>query len=313
MLLYVARRIVGVIPVALTVVVAVFLILRLSPGDPAALIAGKSATTEQIEHVRVALGLDQPLYKQFLLWIDQLAHGDLGHSVFSNVSVTHLIVQRIEPTLSLTVTTIVFSCLLAIPLGILAAAFAGRLIDRVVMIFSVLSFSFPVFWIGYALVMLFSIQLRLLPVQGFQSITEGIGPFASHIALPTITLGLAYMALLTRMTRGSMLEVLGQDYLRTARAKGLSRPAVLFVHALKNAAVPIMTTIGIGVAFLIGGTVVTENVFGISGLGSLTAEAILTRDYPVIQGLILFFSAIYVVLNLLIDLSYTVLDPRIRY
>ncbi len=313
MLLYVARRIVGVIPVALTVVVAVFLILRLSPGDPAALIAGEFATTEQIEHVRVALGLDQPLYKQFLLWIDQLAHGDLGHSVFSNVPVTHLIVQRIEPTLSLTVTTILFSCLLAIPLGVLAAAFAGRPIDRVVMIFSVFSFSFPVFWIGYVLVMLFSIQFRLLPVQGFHSISEGIGPFARHIALPTITLGLAYMALLTRMTRGSMLEVLGQDYLRTARAKGLSRPAVLFVHALKNAAVPIVTTIGIGVAFLIGGTVVTENVFGISGLGSLTAEAILTRDYPVIQGLILFFSTIYVVLNLLIDLSYTVLDPRIRY
>lgn len=313
MLLYVVRRILGIVPVAAIVAIFVFLLLRLSPGDPASVIAGESATVEQVDKIRVALGLDLPLYQQFYDWILQLLRGDLGRSVFSNLPVTHLIAQRIEPTLSLALTTIVFTCLTAIPLGMLAASYPGSWIDRVVMLFAVLAFSFPVFWVGYALVLVFAIDWHLLPVQGFSSISEGIGPFLGHIALPTVTLGLAFMALLTRMTRSAMLEVLGQDYIRTARAKGMPRATVIFVHALKNAAVPIVTTIGLGIGVLIGGTVITESVFGISGLGRLTVEAVLVHDYPLIQGLILFFAAVYVLLNLLIDLSYTLLDPRIRY
>jgi peptide/nickel transport system permease protein len=309
---FITRRIAGVVPVALLVVVFVFLLLRLSPGDPAAIIAGDSATTEQVERVREALGLNLPLLQQFLIFAGQLAHGDLGRSVFSNLPVTTLIAQRIVPTFTLAATTMVLASCVAIPLGILAAARAGHITDRLVMLLAVLAFSFPVFWTGYALVLLFSVDWRLLPVQGFSPLSDGIGPFVAHLVLPTITLGLAFMALLTRMTRGAMLEVLGQDYIRTARAKGLSRWSVLFVHALKNAGVPIVTTIGLGIGVLLGGTVVTESVFAIPGLGRLAVDAIVTKDYPVIQGLILFFSGVYVVLNLLIDLSYSLLDPRLR-
>jgi peptide/nickel transport system permease protein len=313
MLPYIAKRILSGIPVLLIVVVFVFLLLRMTPGDPAHIIAGDDATTEEIQRIRVQLGLDRPIYVQFFVWIGQLLRGDLGRSVITDLPVSDLILQRIEPTLSLTITTIVFACCLAIPLGILAAAKAGSMTDRVAMAFSVMSFSFPVFFTGYLLVIVFAIQLKWLPVQGFVSITKGIGPFLSHIALPTIALGLAYTALLTRMTRSAMLEVLQQDYIRTARAKGLGMPAVLFVHALKNASVPIVTTAGIGIALLIGGSVVTETVFGLPGLGRLTVDAILAHDYPVIQAIILLFSMVYVLINLLIDISYSVLDPRVRF
>jgi len=312
MLSLILRRIVSVIPVAGMVVVFVFLLLHLSPGDPAAIIAGDSASAEQVAQVRASLGLDLPLWRQFAIWAWQILHGDLGRSVFSNIPVVTLIGQRIGPTFALAATTMVIATLLAIPLGILAAARAGSWVDRLVMLFAVLAFSFPVFWTGYALVMVFAVDWRLLPVQGYAPLAAGIGAFAAHLALPSVTLGLAFMALLTRMTRGAMLEVLGQDYIRTARAKGLSRRAVLFVHALKNASVPIVTTIGLGIGVLLGGTVVTESVFGIPGLGRLAVDAVLTHDYPVIQGLILFFSGVYVLLNLLIDLSYSLLDPRIR-
>jgi peptide/nickel transport system permease protein len=277
------------------------------------LLAGEAATEADVARVRAALGLDKGLLEQFTLWLDQLLHGDLGHSVLSNIPVTTLIGQRIEPTLSLALTTMIFSLCIAVPLGVLAASRAGSWVDRLVMTGSVMSFSFPVFFTGYLFVWLFSIQLRWFPVQGFTSIREGIGPFLANITLPTITLGLAYMALLTRMSRSAMLEVLRQDYIRTARAKGLPMRVVLFVHALKNAAVPIVTTAGVGVALLIGGTVITESVFAIPGLGRLTVDSILAHDYPVIQGLILLFSIIYVLLNLLVDLSYSLFDPRIRY
>jgi peptide/nickel transport system permease protein len=309
---YVARRIAAVVPVALVVVVFVFLLLRLSPGDPASVIAGDSATPQQIAQVRAALGLDRPIYEQFALWAEQLAQGDLGHSVISNVAVTTLIAQRIGPTVALAVATMLFASALAIPLGIFAAARAGTMVDRVIMLLAVLAFSLPVFWIGYALVLLFAIAWQLLPVQGYASLSQGLGPFLSHIALPSVTLGLAFMAFLARVTRAAMLEVLSQDFIRTARAKGLSRGKILFVHALKNAAVPIVTTFGLGFGLLVGGAVITESVFAIPGLGRLTVDAILTHDYPVIQGLILFFAMIYILLNLVIDLSYTLLDPRIR-
>jgi peptide/nickel transport system permease protein len=310
---YVVRRILATIPVMLVVAVVVFLLLHFSPGDPAAIIAGDSATTDDIDRIRAQLGLDRPLLVQFTSWIVQLAQGDFGVSVFNNRPVSSLIAQRLEPTLSLSLLTMLIAVVLAIPLGVIAAWKAGTWIDRLIMAFAVVSFSFPVFLIGYFLVFGFALEWRLLPVQGYRPLADGFVPFIRHLILPALTLGLVYTALLARMTRSTMLEVLNEDYIRTARAKGLGITPVLLQHALKNAAVPIVTTIGIGVALLIGGVVVTESVFAIPGIGRLTIDAVLQRDYPVIQGVILAASFAYVLVNLLIDLSYTLLDPRIRY
>jgi peptide/nickel transport system permease protein len=302
------------IPVMVIVALFVFLMLRLSPGDPAAVIAGDYATAEDVQRIREQLGLSEPIVVQFTRWLGQLAQGDLGTSIFSNKPVSQLIAQRIEPTMFLALTTIIFSVLVAVPLGTIAAYRAGSWIDRVVMLFSVGGFSVPVFVLGYVLIYVLSLKLRWLPVQGYKSpFTEGIGPFFAHITLPTLTLSVIFIALIARMTRASVIEVLEEDYVRTARAKGQSELKVLMRHALRNAAVPIITVIGIGIALLIGGVVVTESVYNIPGLGRLVLDAVLARDYPIIQGLILFFSFIYIVLNLLIDLSYSLLDPRIRY
>ncbi|MDP6342422.1 MAG: ABC transporter permease [Alphaproteobacteria bacterium] len=310
---YILRRILTTVPVMGVVAVAVFLLLHLTPGDPATVIAGDYAQPEDIARIRAQLGLDQPLYIQFFTWIGAVLSGDLGVSIFSNLPVTKLIGQRLEPTLALAVATIVFAVVIAVPLGVIAAWRAGTFTDRAIMVFSVLGFSVPVFVIGYAMMWGLSLKLGWFPVQGYKPIAEGFGPFLRSIALPTIALGIIYIALIARITRASVLEVLTEDYIRTARAKGLDNRALLIRHALKNAAVPIVTIIGIGIALLIGGVVVTESVFNIPGLGRLTIDAVLRRDYPVIQGVILLFSGVFVVVNLLIDLSYTVLDPRIRY
>ena len=291
----------------------VFLLLYLTPGDPAAILAGDAATSEDIARIREKLGLDAPFLERFGQWIWRLLHGDLGISIFTNLPVTHLIGQRVEPTLSLTVCTLVISVLVAVPMGVVAAARAGTWVDRVVMAFSVGGFSVPVFVLAYALILLFSIELGWLPVQGYRPIGEGLWEWARHLVLPSIALGTVYIALIARMTRAAMLDVLAQDYVRTAQAKGLSPRAVLIGHALKNAAVPIATVVGIGIALLIGGAIVTETVFALPGIGRLTVDAILRRDYPVIQGVVLLFSFIYVVVNLVVDLLYTVFDPRIRY
>ena len=313
MLGYIIKRIAATIPVMAVVAAFVFLMLRLSPGDPASVIAGDYATAEDIVRIREQLGLNEPILVQFTKWIGSLAQGDLGISIFTNLPVTTLIMQRLEPTIMLTLTTILFTIAVAVPLGTLAAWKSGSLIDRGVMLFSVGGFSIPVFVLGYILIYVLSIQLRWLPVQGYKSIFDGIGPFLRHITLPTLTLSVIFIALIARMTRASVIEVLQEDYVRTARAKGQSEFKVLLRHALRNAAVPIVTVIGLSLALLIGGVVVTESVFNIPGLGRLVLDAVLARDYPIIQGLILFFSFIYILINLLIDLSYTVFDPRIRY
>ena len=313
MFAYIVRRILATIPVMVVVALFVFSLLHLSPGDPAAIIAGDTATADDIARIRQKLGLDQALYIQFATWVWALLHGDLGISIFTNLPVSKLIAQRIEPTITLTISTLIISILVAIPMGVIAAWKAGSWIDRMVMVFAVLGFSVPVFVLAYLLIYVFAISTDLLPVQGFVSIGNGMGPFFSHIVMPTIALGAVFAALIARMTRASMLDVLAQDYIRTAQAKGLANDKVLIGHALKNAAVPIVTIIGIGVASLISGVVVTETVFAIPGLGRLTVDAILRRDYPIIQGIILVFSAAYVLVNLLVDLSYTFLDPRIRY
>jgi peptide/nickel transport system permease protein len=313
MWMFIGRRALATIPVMLVVAFVVFMILRLSPGDPAAVIAGDYASSADIERIRAQLGLNEPIAVQFATWIWRLMQGDLGISIFSNLPVTTLIGQRLEPTLMLASTTIVFSILLAVPLGALAAWKAGTWIDQLIMVLAVLGFSIPVFVLGYFLIYGFSMELKWLPVQGYRSPGDGILLFFRHIALPTLTLSAIYVALVTRITRASVLEVLEEDYIRTARAKGQVEIKVLLVHALKNAAVPIVTVIGLGVALLIGGVVVTESVFNIPGLGRLVFDAILKRDYPIIQGLILFFSFLYILLNLLIDIIYTLIDPRIRY
>jgi peptide/nickel transport system permease protein len=313
MLRYIAQRVLAAIPVMGFVALFVFLLLRLSPGDPAAIIAGDTATPEQLERIRESLGLNDPLHIQFLDWIGRLLQGDFGTSILSGKPVIEMIAGRMEPTISLALTTILLSIVIAVPLGVIAAWKHGTIIDQFVMALSVVGFSVPVFVIGYVMISVFAMDLKWFPVQGFAPISEGLGAFLERIALPTFTLTLLYIALIARITRTSMLEILGEDYIRTARAKGLREGRVLMRHALRNCSVPIITVIGIGFALIISGVVVTESVFNLPGLGRLTVDAVLARDYPVIQAVILLASLIYVVINLLIDIAYVLLDPRIRY
>ena len=313
MLGYLIRRILAAIPVMGVVALFVFLLLRLTPGDPAAIIAGDNATPEQLERIRTSLGLNEPLYTQFFSWVWRLLHGDFGTSLISNVPVLKMVSQRIEPSLSVALSVMLVSICVAIPLGVIAAWKHGTWVDRLVMALSVVGFSVPVFVIGYVLVQIFAIELRWVPVQGFRSISRGFGPFFERMVLPTIALSFVYIALIARMTRAAMLNVLGEDFVRTARAKGINEGSVLFRHALRNAAVPVITVIGTGFALLISGVVVTESVFNLPGIGRLTVDAVLARDFPVIQAMILLTSGVYVGINLLIDLAYALLDPRIRY
>jgi len=313
MLAYIAKRLLATIPVMAVVAVFVFALLRLTPGDPAAIIAGSAATSQDVANIRLKLGLDEPIVTQFFVWLGNMVRGDFGESFFFKRTVASLVGDRVEPTLMLSLTTIVLSVLIAVPLGVVAAYRQGTWIDRIVMGFSVLGFSVPVFVIGYVLIYVFAIELNWLPVQGYQPLREGPWGCLQRLILPSVTLSVIYVALIARITRTSVLEVLGEDYIRTARAKGLTDRVVLMRHALRNASVPIVTVIGIGIALLIGGVVVTESVFSIPGLGRLTVDAVLARDYPTVQAVILLFSFVYVLINLLVDVSYTALDPRIRY
>ena len=310
---YIIRRLLATIPVMVVVALFVFLLLHLTPGDPAAVIAGDDATPEAVDGIRTKLGLDQPIHVQFGIYAANLLRGDLGTSIFSNLPVLTLVKQRLEPSLVLAASTLVMAVLLAIPMGVLAAWKARTFIDRFVMGFSVLGFAVPGFLVGYLLIYVFAIELKWLPVQGYRPLSQGIDQTARSIILPALALSMAYMALIARMTRASMLDVLSQDYIRTAKAKGVATLIVLLRHALKNAAVPIVTVIGIGLTLLISGVVITETVFNIPGLGRLTVDAILKRDYPIIQGLIILFAGAKVLVNLLIDISYVFFDPRIRY
>ena len=312
MLTYALKRVLTTIPVMIFVAFFVFSLLYLTPGDPAALIAGDQASVDDIARIRATLGLDRPFLVQFGEWSWRILHGDLGTSIFTHLPVTHLIAQRIEPTLSLLVLTMIVAMVIAVPLGVLSAWKHGSLIDRAAMVVSVLGFSLPVFVVGYLLAYVVAVKLRWLPVQGFTPLSAGLGPFLANLILPAVALALLYVALIARITRATMLDVLSQDYVRTARAKGVGQSGILFVHALKNAAVPIITVIGFGFAALISGAVVTESVFAIPGVGRLVTDAILRRDYPIIQGVVLLFSALYVLINLGVDLLYTVFDPRIR-
>jgi peptide/nickel transport system permease protein len=313
MFFFIIRRVLSTIPVLVIVAIIVFLMLRLTPGDPAASLVGNNGTSADIANIRASLGLDQPLPVQFYKWSLQLLKGDLGESYYMKRPVTQLIGQRIGPTLSLSFLTMFVTILLAVPLGVFAAWRHGGWLDRALMGFSVVGFSIPSFVIGYLLIWVVALHWQLLPVQGYVPIAQGFGGWLSHLALPALTLSIIYLALIARVTRASVSEALSEDYIRTARSKGISELRVLTRHALANAAVPIVTVIGIGVGLLIGGVVVTETVYAIPGLGQLTVDAVLGRDFPLIQGITLFFSFVYVLINLLVDLSYVVLDPRIRY
>jgi peptide/nickel transport system permease protein len=313
MLSYIVRRILATLPVMAIVALFVFSLLYIAPGDPAAVIAGDQASPADVERIRQGLGLDRPFLIQFGSWVWRLLHGDLGTSIFTNLPVGTMIAQRMGPTLSLMIVTLLLTLVVAVPLGVIAAWKAGSWIDRSIMAFAVFGFSLPVFVVGYILAYVFALKFEWLPVQGYTPLTEGFWPWLQNLILPAIALGCVYIALIARITRATMLEVLQQDYIRTARAKGLGQGGILFVHALKNAAVPIITVVGIGIALLIGGALVTESVFAIPGLGRLTIDAILRRDYPVIQGIVLLFSFVYVLVNLMIDVTYTLVDPRIRY
>jgi peptide/nickel transport system permease protein len=311
--IFILRRLLLTLPVMAVVALFVFGLLYVAPGDPATMIAGDQATPAEVERIRVSLGLDQPFAVRFGAWALSALHGDLGNSLFSGQSVASMIIQRTPPTLSLMVLTLLISVSAAVPMGVVAAARQGGLVDRTVSIFAVLGFSLPVFVLGYLLAYAFALELGWFPVQGYAPLSGGVGPFLSHLILPALALSGGYIALITRITRSAMLEVLSQDYVRTAKAKGVARRSILFVHALKNAALPIVSIVGIGVATLISGAVVTETVFGIPGLGRLIVDALLRRDYPIIQGVVLVFSFAYIFVNLSIDVLYTLVDPRIRY
>jgi peptide/nickel transport system permease protein len=313
MVAFLIRRCLATIPVMAVVAVFVFSLLYFAPGDPVALIAGDQASQAQIDAIRERLGLDQPYFVRLLTWLGQIVRLDLGQSIISGLPVTTLIAERLAPTISLMVIAIPLSVLMAVPMGIVAAWRAGTWIDRAVMVVAILGFSVPVFVVAYGLSWGIGLKLGWLPVQGYQPLSNGLWPWLSHLILPSVTVGSVYIALIARTTRAAMLDVLKQDYIRTAQAKGLGLNAVLFVHALKNAGIPIMTVVGIGVALLLGGAVVVESIFSLPGLGRLTIDAILKRDYPVIQGVVLLFSFAYVFVNLLVDLAYTLIDPRIRY
>lgn len=313
MLRYLGFRLASVVPIVAFVVVVIFSLLHLAPGDPAALVAGENASPEQVALIRQRLHLDDPLYVQFGQWLYHLAELDLGRSIFSNQPVTKLIGQRIEPTLLLALLTTLLTVLFAVPAGVVAAWRARSWVDRGVMALSVSGFSVPVFVIGYGLIYLFSIKLMWFPVQGYKPLAAGPLECLRTLFLPSVALALVFSALVARVTRAAMLEILNEGYVRTARAKGARPPRVLLLHALKNAGVPVVTVLGIGFAALLGGVVVTESVFNIPGMGRLTVDAIVHRDYPVVQGVMLVFALVLIAINLLVDLSYALFDPRIRY
>ncbi|MER8482492.1 ABC transporter permease [Mesorhizobium sp. M1322] len=310
---YILRRFVSTIAVMAMVGIFIFLLLRLAPGDPAAMIAGRNAAPQLIASIREQLGLNDPMPVQFMRWVRDMLGGDFGTSIFAGRPVLELISQRLEPTLSLSILTMILSVTVGVSFGILAAWRTGGLVDRLLAAFSAVGYSVPVFVIGYFLIYFFAIRTHWLPVQGYAPIEGGPGPWFVHLLLPTVALSLGYIAFIARVTRASMLEVLSEDYMRTAAAKGASSYAMLFHHALKNAGVPILTVIGISFAYLIGGVVLTETVFNIPGIGRLVVDAINSRDYPVIQSVLILASGLYVLINLTVDLAYTLIDPRIRY
>ena len=310
---YLVQRLLTTIPVLLIVSVLIFSLIHVAPGDPASFMAGDEARPEQIERIRQKLGLDEPLYKQLGLYYVDIFRGDLGESVFTKFDVTELILQRLEPTVSIAVFAMLLAILISIPSGVLAAWKANSWVDRAVMVFAVFGFAIPVFWLGFNMIWLFAVKLNWFPALGYRPVSDGVLPWLRSMTLPAVTVGIIVAALIARMTRSAMLEVLREDYIRTARAKGLGEFTVLFRHALRNASIPIVTVVGLSMAGLVSGLVITEAVFAIPGMGRLIVDGVTRRDYPIIQGTVLVITVFYVLINLAVDIGYGWLDPKIRY
>jgi peptide/nickel transport system permease protein len=313
MLQYVIQRIIATIPVVLLVAIITFSLVHIAPGDPAAVIAGDFGNPEDIQRVRKQLGLDKPIHEQLWIWLSHVARGDLGSSIFSRYPVTELIAQRLQPTIVLALASEILAVVIAVPLGVIAAWKANTLIDRAIMLFAVLGFSIPVFWLAYNLIFLFAVRLEWLPAVGYEPISNGIVPWLKSITLPTIAIAVIFAALIARMTRTTMLEILREDYIRTARAKGLTPRKVIFLHAFKNAVLPVITVSGWSLGMLLGGTIVIEKIFLLPGMGTLLVDSVTARDYTLIQAEVLVFAIGILTVNLLVDLVYVWLDPRIRY
>jgi peptide/nickel transport system permease protein len=310
---YIAKRLWSLVPVMFVVATLVFFLVHLTPGDPASVILGPDAPQEAIAELRARLGLDRPLPVQFVRWFGQVLQGNLGESIFLRRPVTQAIVERLEPTLLLAGLATVLAVIIGIPTGVLAAVYRNTWLDRLFMGISIFGVSMPNFWLALNLIFLFALTLAILPVSGYVPLRDDPLLTLRFLLLPAISLGFPQSALIARMTRGSMLDVLSQDYVKTARAKGLSEQLVIYKHALKNTMITVMTVIGIVLAITLSGSVVVETIFGLPGIGRLIINSVLRRDYPVIQGTVLFIAASYVLVNLLIDLLYVYLDPRIKY
>jgi peptide/nickel transport system permease protein len=313
MLAYSIRRLLLTIPVMLVVSTTVFLLLYLTPGDPVGVILGPDATEQQKAELRARLGLDQPAYTQLLRWYVRLAQGDLGSSIFLNKTVTAAFAERLEPTIMLTILALIFGVMIGMPAGIFAARMRGSWFDLGTTVVAMAGISMPTFWIGLNLIFVFAVTLGWLPVAGYQPLSRGLWEHLRYMVMPAFTLGFAQSALLARMTRSMMLEVLSQDYIRTARAKGVAELVLLFRHALRNAVIPLVTIIGLSFALLLGGAVISEQIFNIPGVGRLLIQAVARRDYPLVQGVLMIIAGIYMCVNLLVDLTYACLDPRIRH
>ncbi len=310
---YILRRFISTIPVLILIALFAFTVLRLAPGDPALMIAGEDASPEMVAQIRSDLGLDGPFVPQFLSWGWAVLQGDFGLSLFTRQPVIEMIGQRLVPTFLLMTLTLAISVALGILLGVIGGWRQNKPTDRLIMVAMVLFFSIPSFVMGYLLTWVLGLQLKWLPVQGFAALDQGVLTSLRSLLMPALALSAVYVAVISRITRSSILENLRQDFVRTARAKGVAERTVLFRHALKNSAVPIVTVIGSGIGVLMSGSVIIENVFAIPGLGRLTVDAVLRHDYPVIQGVILLFGLMYVLVNLAVDLAYTAFDPRIKY
>lgn len=310
---YLLRRALAIIPVMLVVATVSFVLIRLAPGDPASVLAGPDATTEDLAQLRTALGMDQPLPVQLVKWYARLARGDLGQSIFLRRPVVQAVVERLEPTLLLTLWGTILAILIGVPAGIVSARYHNTAVDQSFMALALLGLSIPNFLLGLVMILVFGVWLGWLPVSGYVPLDEGVWLNVRSLLMPAVSLGLVQSALVARITRSSMLDVLREQYILSGRAKGLSERAVIYKHALKNAIIPTLTVIGITVALLIGGAVVIETVFNIPGVGRLIISAVLRRDYPVVQGVVLLIAVTYTVINLLVDLAYLVIDPRIRY
>jgi len=313
MIRYLASRFAGMAVVMLIVAILVFVITRLAPGDPAAVMLGEQATAADIAKLRATYGLDQPLPLQFAYWVKELAHGNLGQSIFLQRPVTQALAERAEPTFFLTLFSLAIAVLIGVPCGIAAAVWRGKAVDQAFSAFAMLGASIPSFWLGLILMELFAVSLGWFPVAGYGDPGVPLSNRLHHLILPSIVLGVVNSALILRFTRASMLDVLGEDHIRTARAKGMSESRVVLHHALRNALIPVITVAGLTFALLIGGAIVTETVFGLPGVGNLVVSAVLRRDYPVIQGALLVIAALYVLINLAIDLLYLAIDPRVKY